>query len=213
MASTAISAQGSTLQVGTGSGSAKSITAVAVGFPTILTATAHGFSNGDVEALAALTGADAALLNGTSQSIRNVTANTFAVNVDTTGKTITAGSGTATPTQWTQVNNWKSYNGLDGQASEIDVTNLSSSAKEIRLGLVDYGNLQLELDHDASDSGQAALLAAYNAGTSRTFKVTLPNGNTATFTAYVRKFSLQGGVDQVVKRQVELRISGAVAWA
>jgi hypothetical protein len=213
MTSTAISAQGSTLKVGTGSGAAKTVTGVAVGFPTIVTSAAHGMSNGDVIALAALTGADAASLNGLSVTLSNVTANTFAVDVDTTGKTITAGAGTATPVSWTQVNNWKTYNGFDGQASEIDVTNLSSTAKEIRLGLVDFGNLTIEVDHDESDPGQAALLAAYNASTSRTFKVTLPNSNTATFTAYVRKFGVQGGVDQVVKRQIELRISGSVAWA
>ena len=120
MASTAISAQGSIVQIATGSGGAKTITGVAVGNPTILTSSAHGFSNGDVVTFAALTGADAALLNGLTFTVRDKTTNTFAVSVDTTGKTITAGSGTATPTTFTQINNIKTFSGFDGQASELE---------------------------------------------------------------------------------------------
>ena len=52
MASSAISAQGSVLAIGTGTGSAVTITGVAVGNPTIITAAAHGFNNGDVITLA-----------------------------------------------------------------------------------------------------------------------------------------------------------------
>lgn len=213
MTSTAISAQGSTLQVGNGTGSAKTISGVAVGFPTIITATAHGFANGDVVSLASLGGTDAALLNGQTVVVKNKTTNTFAVDIDTTGKTITASSGTATPVTWTVVGNFRTFSGFDGQPTELDVTNLSSVAKEIKTGLVDYGQVSLEFDQDNSDGGQAAMLAAYAASVSKQFKLTLPNGTTATFTAFVRKFSSQGGVDQIVRRQCDLRISGAVTWA
>lgn len=213
MPSTAISAQGSILQVGNGTGSAKTISAIAVGFPTILTSSGHGLANGDAGALASFGGANAATLNGQSAVVRNKTTNTIAIDIDTTGLTITAGSATFTPTQWTQCKNWKSWNGFDGQASELDVSNLDSAAKEFRLGLVDFGTLQLEFDQDNSDSGQAILRAAYEGSLQKQFKITLPNTNTATFNAYVRKFTSQGGVDQVVKRMAELRITGAVTWA
>jgi hypothetical protein len=212
MTSTAISAQGSTLQVGNGSGAAKTITAIAVGYPTIITAAAHGLANGDVVALAGIGGADAALLNGLSVVVRDKTTNTFMVEIDTTGKTITA-AGTATPVQWTMVNNWKTYTGFDGQASELDVTNLSSAAKEYRLGITDPGSLQIELDQDNADAGQGVLLAAYAGSLAKQFKITLPDTHTATFSAYVRKFTSSGGVDQVLKRQADLRISGPVTWA
>lgn len=212
MATTAISAQGSVLQIGNGTGSGKTISGVAVGYPTIITATAHGFANGDIVTLAGLTGTNASALNGQTVVVHSKTTNTFAVDIDTTGMTITA-AGTATPVQWTQVNNWKTFNGFDGQATELDTTNLSSSAKEFKLGLVDYGQLQLEFDQDNSDTGQAAMLAAYAASAAKQFKITLPNNNTATFTGYVRKFASQGGVDQILKRSAEVRISGAVTWA
>jgi len=212
MPTTAISAQGSTLQVGNGTGSAKSITAIAVGNPTIITSTAHGFANGDVVALAGITGIDAALLNGQSVVVRNITTNTFAVDINTVGKTITA-AGTATPVQRTTVNNFKTFSGFDGQPTELDTTNLSSTAKEFKLGLVDYGQVQMEFDQDNADAGQLVMLTAYSGSLSKTFKLTLPNNSTATFTAFVRQFSSQGGVDQIVRRQATLRITGAVTWA
>ena len=45
------------------------------------------------------------------------------------------------------------------------------------------------------------------------FKLLLPNGNSATFAGYVKKFSSQGAVDQAIRRSADLRISGAVTWA
>lgn len=213
MASTAISAQGAVLSIGTGSGGAKTISGVAVGFPTILTASAHGFNNGDVVALAALAGANASALNGLSVTVKNKTTNTVAVDVDTTGLTITAGSGTATPTTWTVVNNVNSYTGFDGAASELDKSNLSSTAKEFMLGLVDPGQFSIEIHTDLNDAGQAALRAKQQSGAISNFKLVLPgavSNLTYTFTGYVKKFTQTGGVDQVVKSSVDIRISGTV---
>jgi hypothetical protein len=209
MASTAISAQGSVVAIGTGSGSAKTITAIALGNPTILTSTAHGFANGDVVTLAGLTGADASLLNGQTWSVRNITTNTFAVQLDTTGRTITA-AGTATSITFTSIANVRTFSGFDGSASEIDVTNLESVAKEVRLGLVDPGNFTLELDYDSANAGHIALRAKQVLGALSSFKLTLPNATVVTFSGYVKKFSLGGGVDEVAKTSVELRISGAI---
>lgn len=214
MPSTAISAQGSKLEVSGTTGSAKTISAVAVGFPTILTATAHGFTNGDVVTLAALTGADAALLNGQTVVVKNKTTNTFAVEVDTTGKTITAGSGTATPVTWTKIENLVSFKGFDGQASELDITDMDSTAKEFMLGLQDWGTFSFDVNRDMNDAGQQAVDAAKRAGTKKSYKLTLPNNKTKTFDAYCKNSPLEGGVDQVLKTSgVTLRITGDVVDA
>jgi len=90
---------------------------------------------------------------------------------------------------------------------------LDSTAKEFKLGLVDPGQFTIECDEDDADAGQLAAMAAQVAGTQKQFKLTLPNGKTATFNAYVKKTSSQGGVDAVVKRSIELRISGSITWA
>ncbi|QEZ47184.1 phage tail tube protein [Cupriavidus oxalaticus] len=214
MPSTAISAQGSKLEVSGTTGSAKTITAVAVGSPTILTSAAHGLTNGDVVTLAALTGADAGLLNGKTVVVKNVTTNTFAVDIDTTGKTVTAGSGTATPVTWTQIKNLVSFSGFDGQASELDVTDLDSTAKEFMLGLQDWGTFSFDVNRDFDDAGQQAVDAAKRAGAQKAYKLTLPNGKTKTFDAYCKNSPLEGGVDQVLKTSgVTLRITGDVVDA
>jgi hypothetical protein len=209
MASSAVSAQGSVIAIGTGSGAAKTITAISLGNPTIITSSAHGFANGDVVTLAGLTGADAATLNGQVVSVRNVTTNTFAVYIDTTGKTITA-AGTATSTTFTNIVNVRTFSGFDGSATEINVTNLDSLAAEFRLGLVDQGQFTMELDYDSTSAGHVALRSKQVSGVLSNFKLTVPTLGVITFTAYVKKFSLSGGVDAVAKTQVDLRISGPV---
>lgn len=213
MPSTAISAQGSKLEVSSTAGAAKTITGVAVGFPTIITSAAHGLSNGDVTTLAGVTGADAALLNGQTVVVKNKTTNTFAVDIDTTGKTVTA-AGTATPLGWTKVENLVSFKGFDGQASELDVTDLDSTAKEFRLGLQDWGTFSFDVNKDFTDPGQVALDTAKRTATLKTFKLTLPNLKTKTFDAYVKNTPLEGGVDAVLKATgVSLRITGDVTDA
>lgn len=213
MASTAISAQGSTLSVSGSAGTAKTITAIALGNPTIITSTAHGFANGDIVTLSGLTGADAAVLNGQTAVVRNITTNTFAIDIDTTGKTITA-AGTATPTTWTPIGNLISFKGFDGQANEVDVTNMSSTAKEYRLGLQDYGHFTFDVNKDFSDAGQVACDTAKRSGTLKSFKLTLPNSKTATFSGYVKNSPLDGGVDQILKTTgVSIRITGDVVYA
>lgn len=215
MPSNAIPAQGSTLKIETGTGSAKTITAMTLSNPTILTSAAHGFSNGDVVTLGNFAGADAATLNGQNVVAKNKTANTIAVDIDTTGLTIddNTDTATATPVTLTQIKELKTFSGFDGQASEIDVTNLDSTAKEFRLGLVDEGGFSFEMNQVNSDAGQQALRASRDAGTLKTYVLTFPNGETATFTAFAKAVPTAGGVDGVVTSSVALRISGSVVWA
>lgn len=211
--STAISAQGSKLEISSTPGAAKTITAIALGFPTLLTMAAHGMANGDVVTLAGLTGTDAALLNGQTAVVKNRTTNTIAVDIDTTGKTITA-AGTATPLTWVKIKNLITFSGFDGQAGELDVTDMDSTAKEFLLGLQDFGTFSFDVNKDFSDAGQVALDAAKQASSVKTFKLTLPNSRTATFNAYPKNSPLSGGVDAVLKSSgIQLRITGAVTFA
>ena len=223
MTSSAISAQGSTLALSTGTPAASvnlSSATVSTAGPTLLvpgittfvTSAAHGLPNGSQVVMAALTGTGASLINGVTFAISVISTTSFSIQLNTFGLTLVATSGTVVGTLYAQLGNLKTYNGLDGQASEIDVTNLSSSAKEIRLGLVDFGQVQIEMDLNLADVGQARAQVQYVNGQITPCILTLPNGNTASFNAFVRKFSMQGGVDQVVKRQLDLRVSGPVTW-
>lgn len=208
-----ISAQGSTLHIATGTGSAKTITGISVGYPAIVTSVAHGLSNGDVVALAAITGTMSTSLNGTSHVVANKTADTFALlDANTLGLTYTSG-GTATPATYTKINGFLSFDGIDGSASEIDTTDLSSAAKEFILGLVDNGKFGFEIKRIAADSGQLSLAAARISGAATGLKLTLPDVTVASFSVLVKTMPVSGAVDAVLKGKVDTRITGAVSWA
>ena len=215
MASTAISAQGTIVQIATGTGGAKTITAVTVGYPAIVTATSHGLSNGDVVTIASVVGTMATTINVANWVVLYKTTNTFAIGLDTTGLTYTSG-GTATPVTYTAIANVKSISDFEsGSASEIDVTNLASTAKEKRLGLVDNGGFSLGIHHSNADPGQAALTARRADGAAVNMKVILPSGTTptASFSALIKKFSKNAAVDGVVEGSVDVTVNGAITWA
>ena len=207
-----ISAQGSTLQAATGTGGAKTITAISVGNPAIVTSTAHGLTNGTLVTIAAVTGTMAALVN-TTQIICNVTANTIALlNVDTTGLAYTSG-GTATPVTYTKINGVLSFSGFDGAASDLDTTDLDSTAMEYINGLVDEGKFSFEAKRIKTDAGQLALRAARTSGAVMGLKLTLPDTAVATFNVLVKTVPTAGGVNAVLKGNFDCKITGAVTWS
>jgi len=93
----AIESQGTKIEMGTGSGGAETITAIALGNPTILTSAAHVLVNGDIVTLSNFGGDDAGDINGRVCIVSHVTTDTFAVNFDSTGKTITDNTDAALP--------------------------------------------------------------------------------------------------------------------
>lgn len=207
-----ISAQKSKLFIATGTGGAKNITGITPGFPTIITSAAHGFTNGTVVDLAGITGTIGGLLNGTKQVVSNVTGNTYAVNVDTTGLAYTS-AGAATPQTYTQIKGLLSFDGFDGSADELDTTDLDSDAKEFISGIKDEGKFGWEMKILKTDNGQIALRAARVSGAVMGFKLELPDTSVATWNALVKTIPTGGGVNAVMKGKVDTKISGPVNWA
>jgi hypothetical protein len=208
-----ISAQGSKLEVATGVGAAKAITAISVGFPAIVTSADHGLNNGDVVALATITGTMAALLNGSSHVVANKTADTFALLDVNTLTLAYANGGTATPTAYTQIKGLISFDGFDGAASDLDVTDLDSTAMEYISGLKDEGKFGYEAKVIKADNGQIAMRAARTSGVPVGMKLTLPDASVATFTVLVKSIPTSGGVNAVLKGKTDTKISGPVVWS
>jgi predicted secreted protein len=125
------------------------------------------------------------------------------------GTVIAIDTGTGTPT-WTPIVNVSDISGFDGKASEIDTTDLSSTAKERRLGLQDWGNVTLALNINLKDASHSALLAAKKAGTQKSFKVTLSDATTIAFSAFVATFPISAKVDGVYTGSVSLTITGDI---
>lgn len=200
---------------------AEVLTAITVGYPTIIAITGHaGVANGDLVTFAGFAGADAATLNGVTAVVKNYatggTNDTFAVDINTVGKTITidAGATTATPTAWIQVKEVKGINPAGAQVSTVDVTDLDSDAMEYKAGLPDNGSLSLDINILESDAGQAACLAKFIASENANFKVTTA-AKTRTFNGTITSWPTipTAVVNGVQVGQAQIQVNGAVAVA
>jgi len=116
---------------------------------------------------------------------------------------------------FTLVGELVSFSGPDGQASVIDVTDLSSTAKEKLMGISDEGQISLELNLDPADSGQDRIRALRDSRAANNYQLYLSDtaNTTLSFSAFALQFSIAGGVDEKISLSVTLEISGAVTWA
>ncbi|RTL40562.1 MAG: phage tail protein [Burkholderiales bacterium] len=205
--STAISAQGSTFSIEGTPGGALTITAITKATSAVVTAT-NTLSVGDVVEFGTVTGMPE--IFGLLGIVTAATGTNFTVNIDSSGYATAGTTGAANPKTWTQVNNVKTYSGFDGSASELDKTNLSSGAMEYAAGLQDFGQFSITVDVDDTDAGQMAMRAAKTSAATKAFRLRLPNGKQRVFKGFVKKFSEEGGVNQIVKASADIRITGVV---
>lgn len=205
--------QGTYIEIGTGSGAAVVATAGHAGYPTILTRTAHGLSAGNVVALSGFAGTDAALLNGQVAVVQYVTDNTFAVGIDTTGKTITF-TGSATPKTWTKIGEVVDMDRAAENRTKIPTTHLESTSQEFLFGLRGAGSYTINLNWKFGDAGQLALRAAEASKASYSFRVTYPSLNVLTFSGGVMGVSGPAlGVDDKLSGSVTIDITGDLTWS
>ena len=118
--------------------------------------------------------------------------------------------GSGSPVSYTVIPEINSFSGPGGSVSVIDVTDLSSAAKEKLAGLNDNGQLGFELNLIPTNTQHAALRAAKDAGTTQSFELEFVDGTVWTFSAIVVGFSVSGAIDGVVKASVTLEISGEI---
>lgn len=129
------------------------------------------------------------------------------------GSTLHVNTGTTATPIWTKINGVTSYSGMDGAASDLDVTDLDSTAMEYINGLVDEGKFSFEAKRLQADAGQVALRAARVSGAVTGLKLTLPDAAVATFTVLVKSVPTAGGVNAVLKGNFDTKITGPVVWA
>lgn len=130
----------------------------------------------------------------------------------TNGTVIKRGNG-ATPEVFTAIPEVTSIEPPSDEAAEIDVTHLTSEAREFKFGLSDNGTVTITGNYDADDATQEALRTDKTNKTLRNFQIVYPAdiSETHAFSAYVTQFKLnQIAVDQAVTFTAALRVSGAV---
>lgn len=117
------------------------------------------------------------------------------------------------PLTYTNVGEVVNFSGFDGQAAEIDITHLQSTAKEFLMGLQDFGSFSLDVNYLSADAGQVKMRAAKASREIQDFRVTFSNGQTARFQGYVLAAPISGGVDAKVDGSFAIRITGNVTFS
>ncbi len=210
--SDAIESQGTTLEIETGTGGTKTITGISLGAITEVTAVGHGLSVGDVVTFASIVGTTQ--LNGVSAMVIAKETDALFFNIDSSGYTAYDSGGTATPVTYTEVSEITDFDGPgSGQATVYDVTHLSSTRKEKRMGLPDEGQVTFSINYLPGDTGQVAARTARNNRAEKGYRVTLSDGTVATFDAYCLSIGPSGIVDGKVAGKITLEITGEVTWA
>lgn len=121
--------------------------------------------------------------------------------------------GAVSPTSWSEIPEAKGINFRTGSAAVIDTTDLSSTAKEKRMGLPDEGQCTFTLMIRPKEVTHAELLAAKSDRQARDFKIVLtdsPSPSTYYFTGFVLSVPFSTDVDAVVESSVTIEISGPV---
>jgi hypothetical protein len=129
------------------------------------------------------------------------------------GSTLKINTGTTAVPVWLKINGLVSFAGLDGAASDLDSTDLDSTAMEYINGLVDEGKFGFDIKILHTDPGQLAIRAAKTSGALTGLQLTTPDTAVATFNVLVKSIPLSGGVNALLKTTVDTKISGPVVYA
>lgn len=119
----------------------------------------------------------------------------------------------ASPVAYSLIPEAKNFSGPGGSASIIDVSDLSSTAKEKRMGLADEGQLQFTLNYIPKNAVHASLRTARANRALTPFKMVFTDASpstTWTFDGYVTAFPVSGAVDGSLEGNVTIEISGSI---
>jgi hypothetical protein len=108
----------------------------------------------------------------------------------------------------------KTFSGPGGSAAVIDVTDLSSPAKEKRMGLADEGQLSFTINYIPSNQQHTDLRDARATRVETNFEMVFTDDSPSTvwsFSGFVTGFAVSGAVDGVVEANVTIEITGAIS--
>lgn len=134
--------------------------------------------------------------------------------ITSNGVTIAA-SDNQSPESFTTIGDVLSIGGPSGTAAEIDTTHLGSAAREFLIGLRDEGSVSLECNYDPDSTQHQDLLSDRDNEALRQYRITLTDTTplTWTFFAYVSEAQLQVSIDEAVKINFTLRLTGPIVRA
>lgn len=210
--SKAINAQGSRIYVDNGVGTAiADITAITKAAQAVVSSALAAVPVGGVVRFGEVTNMPE--IAGMAGVVTAIGAGTFTVDIDTSGFALAGTAGEATELEFVSGCEAKTFNGFDGQSAEVDITTLCSEAREYLPGLQDFGTFSFDVNLVPNDLFQVEMMEAKRLRQLRAFRLVLPAGQDGVqfeyvFDAFVRQFSISGGVDQPLAGSVALRVTG-----
>jgi len=134
----------------------------------------------------------------------------------TQGITVKVGDGEVSEV-FTTIAEVTGFDGPTTAVNEIEVTTLSSTAKEFIAGLADNGELSMNVNAVPNDAQHRQLREDIIAGTKRNYQIDFNDktgaevtSTTYTFEAFVKDFPLGATADDKLTGTVTLRISGDI---
>jgi hypothetical protein len=181
---------------------AKVIEGMTLAAPGVITITAHGYADGDV---ILIDECNVTQLDGRAFVVSGKTVNTFQLLGVTTGTEIsTVGYDTFVSgnvykiTLGTSITGVKEFGPKGGDIKFVDTTTVHDKKdQQIVVGSTAI-SYDLTMIWDPADSGQTAMINAFNAGAEKVFKILWPNGRYALFNGSVGYGGAPGGANQGV---------------
>lgn len=191
---------------------AKTISGITKASPGVVTATAHGYSNGDYVFLN---------VNGMHQlndkvvRVAGVTTDTFQIEgVDTTAFDTFADGTAEKLTFGTSITTATTINASGGEFDFVDTTTIHDNTKKQIPGLPSAITYQFDNIWDASDTGLLAMKSASDTQAKRAFKFQFGSGGKIiVFAGYVGCSMLPGGQAQdLVKTSAVITMNGTPTY-
>lgn len=101
-----------------------------------------------------------------------------------------------------------SVSGPGATATDIDITNFASTAKEFIGGLVDWGEMTIGVIYEST---LAQTLDGRVSQTSEVWTFTFSNTDTFTFTGYIKGLGIENPMDDTVTQEITIKLTGSVA--
>jgi hypothetical protein len=204
--------QGTRFQVATAAGSPKTITAITAANPPVVTSSAHGLTNGTIVLIDGIVGMTE--LNNRAFVVRNQATNTFELGgIDATVYTAYVSGGTATSQTMTDIGKVTSSTQYDGEAPDINVTHMRSTAEETQQGLPNFGSGSYAVIIDNTDTAQAKLRSLKAAQTAGVFGVVGTDSKTDAFKAFVKSFPKDFQSNEVQRGTIAIKYETEPSWA
>lgn len=114
---------------------------------------------------------------------------------------------------FTDIGNVRSFTGPNGEKTDVDVTDLASTAREFLGGLPDNGEVSFQGWHNESEATQTTLWGDYNDATDshvRNYQITFSDGTVLDFKGYVKALAHNADPDGGVELNGSVRVTSSI---